>query len=169
VSGGGRANLRAALVLVLPEPRLEALRARFDAKAVAAGIPLHVTLLFPFGLGENGLGELFARWSPLRFSLTRVETFPDAVWLAPEPDAELRARILEVYARYPQYPPYGGEFPDPVPHATVGQPVDVAEAVRAAAEPLLPVELEVRAATLIEEVAPDRWRAGESFPFEGAT
>ena len=161
-------SLRAALVLVLPEPRLEALRARFDAKAVAAGIPLHITLLFPFGLGKAGLEEFFARWSPLRFALTRVETFPDAVWLAPEPADELRERILEVYARYPQYPPYGGEFPDPVPHATVGQPADVAEAVREAAEPLLPIDFEVSAATLIEEVVPERWRVGGSFPFEGA-
>jgi len=152
---------------VLPEPRLEELRARFDAKAVAAGIPLHVTLLFPFGLREDGLDELFAPWSPLRFSLARVETFPGVAWLAPEPDDELRERILEVYARYPQHPPYGGEFPDPVPHATVGQG-DVAEAARAAAEPLLPVEFEVRAATLIEEVAPERWHVGRSFPFEGA-
>jgi 2'-5' RNA ligase len=160
-------SLRGALVLVLPEPRLEELRARFDPKAVAAGIPLHVTLLFPFGRREDGLDALFAPWSPLRFSLARVETFPGVAWLAPEPDDEVRGRIHEVYARYPQYPPYGGEFPDPVPHATVGQG-DVAEAVRAAAEPLLPVEFEVRAATLMEEVAPDRWRVGESFPFEGA-
>jgi hypothetical protein len=84
-------------------------------------------------------------------------------------DDELRERILEVYARFPRYPPYGGEFPGPVPHATVGQPGDVAEAVRAAAEPLLPVEFEVGAATLMEEVGPERWRGGESFPFEGAT
>jgi 2'-5' RNA ligase len=163
----GRVSLRAALVLLLPDPRLEELRTRFDAEAVAAGIPLHVTLLFPFGPGESGLEELFARWSPLRFSLTRVEEFPGVAWLAPEPDGELRGRILELYARYPQYPPYGGEFPEPVPHATVGQG-DVAEAVRAAAEPLLPIEFEVGAATVMEEVAPDRWRVGESFPFEGA-
>ena len=160
-------SLRAALVLVLPEPRLEELRARFDARALAAGIPLHVTLLFPFGPREEGLRGFFARWGPLRFSLTRVEEWSDVVWLAPEPDEELRKRMLELYARYPQYPPYGGEFPDPHPHATVGKG-DVAEAVRAAAEPLLPVEFEVGAATLMEEVAPDRWRAGPSFPFEGA-
>src|SRR2546423_8876776 len=87
----GRVSLRGALVLVLPEPRLEELRARFDAKAVAAGIPLHVTLLFPFGRDEEGVDEVFARWSPLRFSLTRVETFPEAAgWPAPEPVDELR-------------------------------------------------------------------------------
>jgi 2'-5' RNA ligase len=162
-------SLRAALVLLLPEPRLEALRARFDPEGTAAGIPLHITLLIPFGTEESGVDELFAGWSPLRFSLTRVETFPDAVWLAPEPDEELRERILELYARYPQYPPYGGELPDPIPHATVGQPGDVADAVRAAAEPLLPVEFEIDAATLMEEVAADRWRAGRRFPFEGGT
>jgi 2'-5' RNA ligase len=161
-------SLRAALVLLLPEPRLEELRARFDPAGTAAGIPLHVTLLFPFGVHEEGVGELVARWSPLRFSLARVETFPDVVWLAPEPDEELRERILELYARYPHYPPYGGEFPDSIPHATVGKG-DVAEAVRAAAGPLLPVEFQVDAATLLEEVTPDRWRTGKSFPFEGAT
>ena len=161
-------SLRTALVLLLPEPRLEELRARFDPEGTAAGIPLHITLLFPFGTHEDGVEELFARWSPLRFSLARVEAFPGAVWLAPEPDDELRERILELYARYPGYPPYGGEFPEPIPHATVGKG-DVAEAVRVAAEPFLPVEFEVGAATLMEEVAPDRWRAGERFPFEGAT
>jgi 2'-5' RNA ligase len=162
-------SLRAALVLLLPEPRLEELRARFDPAGTAAGIPLHITLLFPFGLHEDGVGEFLARWSPLRFSLARVETFPDVVWLAPEPEEELRQRILELYARYPQYPPYEGEFPEPIPHATVGKPAEVVEAVRAAAEPLLPVEFEVGAATLVEEVAPDRWRVGEQFPFEGGT
>ena len=161
-------SLRAALVLLLPEPRLEALRARFDPEGTAKGIPLHITLLFPFGAHESGVEELVVRWSPLRFSLARVEEFPGVVWLAPEPDEELRERILEVYARYPEHPPYDGEIPDPVPHATVGKG-EVAEAVRAAAEPLLPVEFEVGAATLLEEVAPDRWRAGRSFPFEGAT
>jgi 2'-5' RNA ligase len=159
-------SLRAALVLLLPEPRLEALRARFDPEGTAKGIPLHITLLFPFGPREEGAGELFARWSPLRFALTRVEEWSDVVWLAPEPGEELRERMLELYTRYPQYPPYGGEFPDPYPHATIGKG-DVAEAVRAEAEPLLPVEFEVGAATLLEEVAPDRWRAGKSFPFEG--
>jgi len=161
-------SLRAALVLLLPEPRVEELRARFDPEGTAAGIPLHITLLFPFGARASGVEEFFARWSPLRFSLARVEAFPGAVWLAPEPDEELHERILELYARYPEYPPYDGEFPDPIPHATVGKG-DVAEAVRVAAEPLLPVEFEVDAATLIEEVAPDRWHAGKRFPFEGGT
>jgi 2'-5' RNA ligase len=164
-------SLRTALVLLLDEPRLAELRARFDPIGTAAGIPPHITLLIPFGAREDGAEELFAGWDPLRFLLTRVEEFPGVLWLAPEPDGELRSRILEVYARFPQWPPYGGEFPDPIPHATVGKvpdgvpQADVAAAVRAAAEPLLPVAFELREAGLLEEVALDRWREARRFSF----
>src|ERR687886_135842 len=149
-------SLRGALVLLLEEPRLAELRARFDPVGTAAGIPLHITLLFPFGREEDGVAELLARWSPLSFSLTRVTEFPGVLWLAPEPDDELRARILELYARFPEWPPYGGEFPEPTPHATVGKvpagesQEEVAAAVRAAAEPLLPVRFELHEAALLE-------------------
>jgi 2'-5' RNA ligase len=166
-------SLRAALVLLLEDARLVELRARFDPVGTAAGIPPHITLLIPFGPDEDGVAELFASWSPLRFSLTRVEEFPEVLWLAPEPDDELRRRILELYARFPEWPPYGGEFPDPVPHATVGKvaegasQADMTAAVRAAAEPLLPVPFEVREAALLAESTPDRWHEVRRFPFEG--
>jgi hypothetical protein len=166
-------TLRAALVLLLEDPRLGELRARFDPVGTAAGIPLHITLLFPFGPDEDGVEEFFAAWSPLRFSLARVEEFPGAAWLAPEPDDELRARILELYARFPDWPPYGGEFPEPIPHAAVGKmpdgvpQEDVAAAVRAAAKPLLPVAFELREAALLAEREPDRWHEVRRFPFRG--
>jgi 2'-5' RNA ligase len=166
-------SLRGALVLLLEEPRLAELRARFDPVGTAAGIPLHITLLFPFGREEEGVEHFFAGWSPLRFSLTRVVEFPGVLWLAPEPDEELRARTLELYARFPEWPPYGGEFPEPIPHATVGKvpagesQVDVAAAVRAAADPLLPVPFELHEAALLAESAPDRWYEVRRFPFGG--
>ena len=166
-------SLRAALVLPLDEPRLAELRARFDPVGTAAGIPLHITLLFPFGRDEDGVVDALAGWSPLAFSLTRVTEFPGVLWLAPEPDDELRARILELYARFPEWPPYGGEFPEPIPHATVGKvpagesQEEVAATVRAAAEPLLPVRFELHEAALLEETAPDRWREARRFPFRG--
>ena len=167
-------SLRAALVLPLEEPRLEALHARFETKSTAMGIPLHITLLFPFGREEDGAEELFAGWPPLSFSLARVEEFPGVVWLAPEPGEELRARILDLYARYPQWPPYGGEFPEPIPHATVGQlaegasQAELAAAVQAAAEPLLPVPFSVGEAALLVETERDRWREARRFPFLGS-
>jgi 2'-5' RNA ligase len=164
-------SLRAALVLPLEEPRLTELRARFDPRGTAMGIPLHITLLFPFGREEDGVAELFAGWSPLSFSLARVEEFPGVLWLAPDPVDELRERILELCARFPEWPPYGGEFPEPIPHATVGKvpegaaQAEVAAAVRAAAEPLLPVSFSVAEAALLVETAPDRWREARRFPF----
>jgi 2'-5' RNA ligase len=167
-------SLRAALVLPLEEPRLEELHVHFDQKSIAMGIPLHITLLFPFGPEEDGVEELFAGWPPLSFSLARVEEFPGVVWLAPEPVDELRARILGLYARFPHWPPYGGEFPEPIPHATVGQvpegasQAEVAAAVRAAAEPLLPVPFSVGEAALLVETEPDRWREARRFPFLGS-
>jgi 2'-5' RNA ligase len=166
-------SLQGALVLLLDDPALAEVRARFDPVGTAAGLPLHITLLIPFGPDEEGVEELFSSWSPLRFSLTRVEEFPGALWLAPEPDDELRSRILELYARFPEWPPYGGEFPEPIPHATVGKvpegesQANVAAAVRAAVEPLLPVPFEVREAALLAERAPDAWHEVRRFPFRG--
>jgi hypothetical protein len=86
------------LSLVLDVP-VELERAYRDAypMAVARGIPFHITLLFPFvpaaRLGDDELARvraLAARHEPFGFALTRVETFPEAVWLAPEPVDELR-------------------------------------------------------------------------------
>ena len=171
-------SLRTALVLVLQHPPLEEVRARFDPVGTAAGIPLHVTLLFPFhapeAVDEAALEALFAGWSPLRFALARVEEFPGVLWLAPEPDREVRARMSEVYARFPETPPYGGGFPEPIPHATVGQVAiggsqeELSAAVRAAAEPHLPAEFELGEASLLVEVAPDRWREARRFPLRAA-
>ena len=168
-------SLRAALVLLLEEPRLAELRARFDPVGTAAGIPLHITLLFPFGRDEDGVSDFLGGWAPLRFSLTRVEEFPGVLWLAPEPDDELRARILELYARFPGWPPYGGEFPEPIPHATVGKvpegssQEEVGAVVRAAAAPLLPAPFEAREAALLVETEPDRWREARRLPFQGGS
>ena len=159
-------TLRAALVLLLEDARVADLRARFDPVGTAAGIPPHITLLIPFGGDEQAAEELFASWSPLRFSLTRVEEFPGVVWLAPEPNGELRTRILELYERFPDWPPYDGEFPEPIPHATVGKG-DVAAAVRAEAEALLPVTFELREAALLAESETDRWHELRRFPFRG--
>ena len=45
---------------------------------------------------------------------------------------------------------------------------DVVAAVRAAADPLLPVPFELHEAALPEETAPGRWREARRFPFRGA-
>jgi hypothetical protein len=44
---------------------------------------------------------------------------PGVLYLAPEPDAGLRALTDAVVGRRPEAPPYGGQFADVVPHLTI--------------------------------------------------
>jgi 2'-5' RNA ligase len=134
---------------------------------VASGIPFHVTLLSPFGELADEAREFFAERHPFDFALTRVATWPDVVYVVPEPDGELRALMRALFARFPEWPPYGGIHDEVIPHATLGDGVD-AEAVRADVErraaPYLPHRCQARDVSFLEEFAPDRWRERERFP-----
>jgi 2'-5' RNA ligase len=167
--------LRTALSLVLEDARslLEPVRARFDAESVASGVPLHVTVLFPFVARElvdaellAELGRLFAPRAALAFALTRVAAFDGVVYAAPEPDAELLALMRYVWTKYPETPPYEGVHADPVPHATIGRALEpgAVHEIRALVDPLLPISCRVDCVTLLEEAQPDRWRERVRLP-----
>jgi len=174
---------RTALVLVVPEaqPLVGAFRARHDAAAVARRVPPHVTVLVPFvppeELSDLVLSELRAHAAGLDAfdaDVTHVSTFSGHVWLAPAPRDNFLALIRRTYARFPEYPPYGGDHPDPEPHLTVGQadsPPALA-AVAASAErvlgPGLPLSFRVDALTLIREGSDGVWRTVERCPLDGA-
>jgi hypothetical protein len=88
----------------------------------------------------------------------------------PEPDDELRATMRALWARYPQYPPYGEPGGDPPPHASLTldgrpDPNTLRERVEQRLAPLLPVPFTIREATLMEEYEPDRYRVRETFRF----
>ena len=93
------------------------------------------------------------------------------IYAVPEPEDELRATLRELWALFPDYPPYGEPGGDPPPHATLAQlgddPDAVCEAVRRRVEPLLPVHLVVLEASLLEAYEPDRFRLRETFPCGG--
>jgi 2'-5' RNA ligase len=164
--------LRTALVLVLDDarPALEPVRAEFHAESVARGIPLHVTVLFPFvapdAVPVRTLEALFASFPPLDLSLTRLAEFPGVVYAVPEPDTELLTLMHAVHARFPETPPYEGEFEEVIPHATLseGAPLD---AVAGRCESLLPIACHVHEVTLLMESAPDRWAEGRRFALRG--
>ena len=172
-------TLRTAISLMLDgaAPALAAARVELDPTS-AARIGLHITLLYPFvprGAVTSELVErlraFFAARSPFAFQLTRLEEFPgDVAFVAPHPDDELKTLIRSLWASYPATPPYGGAFSDadPVPHATVTayEHTDLdLEGVRTRVEPLLPMPCLLRAASLLEEYEPDRWRDLVSLPF----
>jgi 2'-5' RNA ligase len=117
-----------ALVVLVPEAEVlvKPFRDRYDPSA-AAGVPAHITLLYPFKHPDevdqtvlDDLGQCFHGCASFRFSLAPIRRFPDAVlYLAPEPDGPFRQLTLAIWDRYPETPPYSGKWPDRVPHLSV--------------------------------------------------
>lgn len=120
--------------LVVPVPELDAVvRSRLarlppDTRVVDPDVLLgHITLLAPFAprdeLTTGVVGQLAAFFGdvvPFRFSLEDVSRFPGgAYYLPPEPATPFRQLTHELWRRFPEYPPYEGEFDDVVPHLTI--------------------------------------------------
>jgi hypothetical protein len=166
-----------ALIIEVPEaePLVQPFRARFDPSA-ALGVPAHITLLYPFIEPEkisadilHKVAECFRAFAPIAFSLTEVRRFPaETLYLAPDPDAPFRKMTMAIWDRFPETPPYGGAWPDIVPHLSVGRFADARELERVAdelnqvASTALPIRAHADAAILIVNTT-GRWAVRESF------
>jgi hypothetical protein len=127
-----------ALVLLVPEAEalVRPFRDRHDP-AAAAGMPAHITLLYPFKPADaidatvlDGLRQSFASFTAFPFALAATRRFesPDAVlYLAPEPAAPFRALTSAIWQRHPETPPYGRRHADVIPHLSVAHVADQAE------------------------------------------
>jgi hypothetical protein len=120
------------------------------------------------------LADVFAGVPMQRFRLTHIGVFPYVTWLAPEPPSSFRAVTLELVRRFPDCPPYGGAFPDPVPHLTVlDHSHDRVDAATVHAEvvqvltPRLPIDCELTEAQLLVEDAAGDWSVHTSFTLRG--
>jgi hypothetical protein len=165
-----------ALIVAVPEaePAVAALRAAHDPSA-SWGVPAHVTVLYPFlppdridAAALAVVGETVAAVPAFDVVFARTRRFGDQVlWLAPEPDAPLRALTAAVWARFPDFPPFGGQFAEVVPHLTVTdrQPPAVMAAADEQVRPWLPIRARVRAVRLLTgRPEPDAWRTVAEFP-----
>jgi hypothetical protein len=129
-----------------------------------------VTVLFPFvpraRLDDRVLERVrrvVGRRRAFEFDLARVATFPDVVWLAPEPSAPFRGLTEALVAEFPEQPQYGGAFDELIPHATLtvvaeGELAAALERLRPLVEPLLPIPQRASELTLLVEDEPERWR-----------
>lgn len=175
----GARPLESYITLVLEHVDAELSRAHRELyqERIAENIPFSLTLLTPWMLAaavtEDDLAELrsfFFAQPRLEFDLTEVKEFPGAVaYAATARDAELRATMKALWAKYPQYPPYGEPGNEPPPHATLGRyagetPITFEQA-KERVEPLLPVHCVVEEATLLEEYELDRLRFRAAFAF----
>jgi len=166
--------LRSGLIVTVPqaEPAVSAWRSQLDPMA-ALGVPAHLTVLFPFvppaGIDEatrTTLRELLSSVTTFDFSLVATRWFADTVvWLAPDPDAPFRVLTQAVADAFPAYPPYGGQFPDPVPHLTIADrgPPEAMHAAEQQLQRALPIRSIARSVTLLTELPTGRWDQTATF------
>ncbi len=122
------------------EPIVGRWRTRFDP-ATAAGVPAHVTIIYPF-LPELELDEdvvrdvrrLVARHPSFTVTFAECGQFPDVLFLVPDPDGPFRCLTADLFGRWPDAPPYGGLITDPVPHLTITHGASPRKAAEAEAD-----------------------------------
>jgi 2'-5' RNA ligase len=148
---------------------LERVRRHHDVAAV--GAPAHVTLLFPFLTVDRlkphvrrALAEIAAGVSPFEVRFAEVGRFPGAVYLRPEPAAPFARLTASITARFPDYLPYGGAYPEVVPHLTLAEsaetPLDAGaslESIALAARRFLPFTRQVSTIEILTEDLTERW------------
>ena len=163
-----------AILLPVPEadPLVGRWRARYDESA-KAGIPAHISLLYPFlppdrisDKDVERLGSLFASVPRFRYDLKAVGRFPHVVYLAPDPDEPMRALTERIWALYPETPPYGGVFDQVIPHVTVANfdDEDILNQAEAAVRPGLPIRSYATEAWLMTQVDDEGWKIDRRFP-----
>jgi len=175
---------RTAVCALVPEA--EAIvgpwRAKHDPSA-AAGVPAHVTLLFPFaplaaiaGDLEARLANAIAGHAPFAARFSSLRRWPGVLWLAPDDPAPLEALIAALARAFPDYPPYGGAHETITPHLTVADIKEAADieaevdrierAFVAEARSRLPIQTTVTEVWLLAE-EDGRWRTVRPYRLSG--
>lgn len=141
----------------------------------SAGVPAHVTLLFPFlapaeidGATIERLRRITATIAIFRIRLARTARFDAVLYLAPEPAGPFVKLTEEIARAFPGHPPYGGAVQEIVPHLTVARgDAALMDEAEADINLLLPIEATLREAVLLEEAVPDwgRWEVRAKLPF----
>lgn len=171
--GGYRVG-ETVLLVGVPEAHVvvDPWRQRFDRSA-AAGVPAHVTVLYPFldidRVDEDTLHTLATLIGGHRAFDVRFEHFahfPDALYLAPTPDEPFRQLTASVAGQWPEAPPYGGQFDAVVPHLTIAQPPEAFDEATAALAPHLPITARVSSVQLLVSDG-NRWHQRADFPLLG--
>jgi hypothetical protein len=165
-----------AVIVAVPEAEaaVGSWRSELDT-AAGWGVPAHVTVISPFlppnRIDRRALDLLAgAAMTVPRFQVEfrRVQWFGDSVvWLAPEPAEPFRALTAAVWQAFPESPPYGGSFPDVVPHLTVGEGANF-ERLRLAGNAVLaqlPIRASVAAVRVIcGSATPNSWHQIAELP-----
>ena len=175
-------NKKLESVILIPVPDAEEIvgkwRMRYD-RVARLGIPTHITLLFPFKTPSvinvnfiNKLEVLFSTIKTFPFSLTAIETFPNVIYLTPNPKKAFIDITKKITSIFPENPPYGGKFPKINPHLTIGQLSDkdnfseILKKITEDVEHKLPLKTKATEARLMIENFDGRWKILQIFQFQ---
>ena len=151
-------------VLLVPalgvSPLIEELRLQHDPSA-RAGVPAHITVMYPFVEPEHltdetltELDRLLNSSAAFEYALTDVREFELGVlYLAPDPALQFTELTAMVSDRFDLLP-FGGAFPTVIPHLTVMQSTGLAE--------------RRRIGSLLRRVLPQPARASEAWLMVGS-
>jgi len=169
--------MESTLAILVPEAEglVRSFRDRYDP-AAEAGMPAHITLLYPFKSPDeidvlvlDTLNDCFSRFQPFKFSLMTINQFPgDTLYLVPEPDDSFRELTLGIWRCYPETPPYRGRYSTVVPHLTVADRMgerrlaEVAREFEEASQGFLPIQGHAGEATLMDSRS-GRWEINTTF------
>jgi 2'-5' RNA ligase len=167
---------QSALVVLVPQAEALVRAVHLRCGLELSQVPAHITVLFPFKPPAQvseavivDLQRLFARLPPFSCSLASLGVFPKALYLAPTPGEPFVEMTRAVHERFPETPPYNGEFDEIVPHLTLAHLPDegtVEQVVREVEEevgPQLPIWIEVTEVCLLDN-AGGEWCVHSSFP-----
>ena len=128
------------------------------------GMPPHITVLYPWyptPVSEwdiDDLRSVVAEIRPFPVQLTHLDTFPNhALYFGIRDDAALIDLILRVISAYPDTPPYGGEFSEPIPHITIahassrGELREIRVEVEEAVCHKLPIEIMIQELVVMQQ------------------
>ena len=162
-----------AIVVLLPElePLLGESRRGYTGDG-ARGMPPHVTLIFPFadssdlGPRMSVLAAVLGAFAPFELAFSDTARFPGLLYVRPEPAQPFVAMTEALAAAFPDFPPYGGEFAEVVPHVTVAEANEnILAALENELAPRLPVQARVERAWLVENTTAG-WRRHTAFPLD---
>ena len=168
--------IESALVILAPEaePLVKPFRDRYDPSA-AQGVPAHFTILYPFkppseltAAVVGTLNDLFLRFPPFTIALSELRRFPEVLYLTPRPTEPIKQLIQATAERFPETPPYKGEFAEVIPHLTIAQVNDsqrlnaITADFQRAAQDRLPLQVSVSEVTLMDNES-GLWRVRAAF------
>jgi 2'-5' RNA ligase len=152
-----------ATTLIVPVQAADGL---LQKSAREAGLPAHITLLYPFLNAraideetESMLASLLQELPAFDFALAEIGRFPGVVYVAPDPAGPFVALTNALAERWPDHQPYGGAYRETIPHLTVGYGAPIPDGLAER----LPLSARAEEVWLMGRTA-GRWVRRRSFP-----